>query len=108
MGSIKIKSELKSKLEQRAILTMALREALSILEMPLPTLAEWLQEQIEQNPALQFEEETPHHTSWSGDIAAPAPTLHTTYSSRRVKPSPPPQTCSRWKSSSETSTKKDF
>lgn len=84
MGSIKIKTELKSKLEQRAILTLALREALSILEMPTPALAEWLQEQIEQNPALQFEEEAPVHwekkqsqdPSWVDQLAAPTQTLH--------------------------------
>lgn len=84
MGSIKIKTELKSKLEQRAILTLALREALSILEMPLPALAEWLQEQIEQNPALQFEEHPPAHwekksskdLSWVEELAAPGQSLH--------------------------------
>ncbi len=84
MGSIKIKTELKSKLEQRAILTLALREALSILEMPVPALAEWLQEQIEQNPALQFEEEEPVYwekkhsqdLSWVDQLAAPSQTLH--------------------------------
>lgn len=92
MESIKINAELKSRTEQRTILTLALREALSILEMPLPALAEWLQEQIEQNPALQFEEEpgdwekersnnfyTLSHaeTSWIDQIAAPGETLYT-------------------------------
>jgi DNA-directed RNA polymerase specialized sigma54-like protein len=57
MKSIKINAELKPRTEQATILTLALREALSILEMPLAELAQWLQEQIEQNPALQFEEE---------------------------------------------------
>ncbi len=92
MESIKINAELKSRTEQRTILTLALREALSILELPLPALAEWLQEQIEQNPALQFEEEigdwekersnnlyTLSHaeTSWIDQIAAPGETLYT-------------------------------
>ncbi|MBP7074058.1 MAG: RNA polymerase factor sigma-54 [Rhabdochlamydiaceae bacterium] len=92
MESIKINAELKSRTEQATILTLALREALSILEMPLPALAEWLQEQIEQNPALQFEEEpgdwekersnnfhTLSHaeTSWIDQIAAPGETLYT-------------------------------
>ncbi len=57
MRSIKIKNELRPKNEQGTLLTGALREALSILEMPVMDLAKWLQQQIEQNPALQFEEE---------------------------------------------------
>lgn len=52
MGSIKIKTATR----QELVLTLAMQEALSILAMPLPSLAEWLQEQIEQNPALQFSE----------------------------------------------------
>lgn len=86
MGSIKIKTELKTRTEQATVLTLALREALSILEMPLPDLAEWLQEQIEQNPALQFDEKedlpykplkpSSDDSSWIDQIAAPAQTLY--------------------------------
>ncbi|MGH2639172.1 MAG: hypothetical protein ACRDF4_07840, partial [Rhabdochlamydiaceae bacterium] len=95
MGSIKIKTELKTKTKQATILTVALREALSVLEMPLLDLATWLQEQIEQNPALQFDEEeqeewkqeTPNklhplshgsdeETSWVEQIASPPQTLY--------------------------------
>src|SRR5208282_5764740 len=86
--------ELKSRTEQATIITLALREALSILEMPLPDFAQWLQQQIEQNPALQFEEveseeweEEPHNQlegltappeeiSWIEQIEAPAQTLY--------------------------------
>lgn len=57
MGSTKNILIQKVKTEQKLVLTFALRQALSILEMPLPELAEWLREQIEQNPALQFAEE---------------------------------------------------
>lgn len=75
-----IKTELKPK--QATVLTMALREALSILEMPTLDLAEWLQEQIEHNPALQFDEKQPSHKGsfWTEleahQIAAPPPTLY--------------------------------
>ncbi len=91
---MKINTELKSRTEQATIITLALREALSILEMPLPDFAQWLQQQIEQNPALQFEEieseeweEEPHNElegltappeeiSWIEQIEAPAQTLY--------------------------------
>ncbi len=91
MRAIKINAELKPRTEQATILTLALKEALSILEMPLPALSEWVQEQIEQNPCLQFEEEsfewekerpnrfhTLSHgeTSWIDQIAAPGQTLY--------------------------------
>jgi RNA polymerase sigma-54 factor len=77
MRSIKIKSELKP--EQATVLSLALREALSILEMPLSDLALWLQEQIEQNPALQFDEKEPSSPACTfpiDQVAAPAPSLY--------------------------------
>lgn len=89
MGSIKIKTKLIPKAEQATVLTLALREAVSILEMPLPDLAAWLHEQIEQNPALQFDEgvEAPDNkgsgfknfsddTTWTDQIAAPSQNLY--------------------------------
>lgn len=76
MGSIKINAQLKTKTEQATILTVALREALSILEMPICDLAPWLQEQIEQNPALQFDEEEGRALPYLDLIAAPPPSLH--------------------------------
>lgn len=76
MGSIKINAQLKTKAEQATILTVALREALSILEMPIYDLAPWLQEQIEQNPALQFDEEVGKALPYFDFIAAPPPSLH--------------------------------
>lgn len=51
----KLKSELKS--EQKISLTIALREALTVLEMPLVEFAEWVQKQIEHNPALESQDE---------------------------------------------------
>lgn len=72
MGSIKINAQLK----QSTILTAQLREALSILEMPIYDLALWLQTQIEQNPALQYSDEVSSHASpFIDDLPAPSISL---------------------------------
>lgn len=82
MGSIKINTQLKQ--EQGMILTLAMREALTVLEMPTHDLALWIQKQIEQNPALQFEDEYEQKgaidqendgPSWIEGIAAPSISL---------------------------------
>jgi len=74
MGSIEINNSAR----QEIVLTLALKEALSILTMPLPELAMWLQEQIERNPALQFENapSTRGAGDWIEQLPAQGPGFH--------------------------------
>jgi RNA polymerase sigma-54 factor len=53
---IKNSLNLKLKTQQSLVLTLAMQQAIHILQLPVTELALWLQFQIEQNPALQFDE----------------------------------------------------
>src|SRR5579863_2186344 len=58
---MKIKSnlDLKIKTQQALVLTMAMQQALHVLQLPITDLVQWVQLQIEQNPLLQFDETPP-------------------------------------------------
>ncbi len=53
---IKTHLELKFKTQQALVLTMAMQQALYVLQLPVTDLVQWVQLQIEQNPLLQFDE----------------------------------------------------
>jgi len=56
MQKINNNINLRLKTQQALILTLGMQQALYILQLPVAELAQWLQCQIEQNPALQFDE----------------------------------------------------
>jgi RNA polymerase sigma-54 factor len=56
MQKINTNLNLRLKTQQALILTLGMQQALHILQLPVTELAGWLQCQIEQNPALQFDE----------------------------------------------------
>ncbi len=41
---------------QKQVFSLALRQALEVLQMPLQELSQWLKLQVEQNPALELKE----------------------------------------------------
>lgn len=49
--------EINLKQNQKLIFSLAMKQALHVLQMPLLELSEWLNDQIELNPALEFKEE---------------------------------------------------
>lgn len=49
--------EINLKQNQKLIFTLAMQQALHVLQMPMQELSEWLKDQIELNPALEFKEE---------------------------------------------------
>ncbi len=53
---IKTHLDLKFKTQQALVLTMAMQQALYVLQLPITDLVQWVQLQIEQNPLLQFDE----------------------------------------------------
>lgn len=53
---IKTHLDLKFKTQQALVLTMAMQQALYVLQLPITDLIQWVQLQIEQNPLLQFDE----------------------------------------------------
>jgi len=53
---IKTNLDLKFKTQQALVLTMAMQQALYVLQLPITDLIQWVQLQIEQNPLLQFDE----------------------------------------------------
>lgn len=53
---IKNNLDLKLKTQQAMVLTLAMRQALHILQLPITELAQWLQYQIEHNPLMQYDE----------------------------------------------------
>lgn len=53
---IKTNLDLKFKTQQSLVLTMAMQQALYVLQLPVTDLVQWVQLQIEQNPLLQFDE----------------------------------------------------
>jgi RNA polymerase sigma-54 factor len=53
---IKTHLDLKFKTQQALVLTMAMQQALHVLQLPITDLVQWVQLQIEQNPLLQFDE----------------------------------------------------
>ena len=59
MQKINANLDLKLKTQQALILTLGMQQALYILQLPIVELAQWLQCQIEQNPALQFDDSPP-------------------------------------------------
>ena len=59
MKTIKTNLELKFKTHQALVLTMAMQQALHVLQLPITDLVHWVQLQIEQNPLLQFDETPP-------------------------------------------------
>ncbi len=52
-----MKLELKLKPQQSMNMSLAMQQALQVLQLPVTELAAWVQQQIEENPVLQFEEE---------------------------------------------------
>ncbi len=56
---IKTHLDIKFKTQQALVLTLAMQQALYVLQMPITDLAQWVQLQIEQNPLLQFDESPP-------------------------------------------------
>ncbi len=56
---IKTHLDLKFKTQQALVLTMAMQQALYVLQLPITDLVQWVQLQIEQNPLLQFDESPP-------------------------------------------------
>ncbi|MGR3973608.1 MAG: hypothetical protein QRY72_03450 [Candidatus Rhabdochlamydia sp.] len=57
----------KMKPEQNLFITPALKEALTVLAMPIPLLAKWIEQQLEQNPALNREENCVDHVNLIAD-----------------------------------------
>jgi RNA polymerase sigma-54 factor len=53
---IKTSLDIKLKTHQSLVLTMAMQQALYVLQMPVTELVQWVQLQIEQNPLLQFDD----------------------------------------------------
>lgn len=55
---MKIKShlDLQFKTQQALVLTLGMQQALHVLQLPITDLVQWVQQQIEQNPLLQFDE----------------------------------------------------
>src|ERR1700732_2254090 len=53
---IKTNLDLKFKTQQALVLTLAMQQALYVLQLPITDLVQWVQLQIEQNPLLQFDE----------------------------------------------------
>lgn len=60
---IKTNLDLKFKTQQSLVLTMAMQQALYVLQLPVTDLVQWVQLQIEQNPLLQFDETPPEEHS---------------------------------------------
>jgi RNA polymerase sigma-54 factor len=56
---IKTHLDLQFKTQQALVLTMAMQQALYVLQLPITDLVQWVQLQIEQNPLLQFDETPP-------------------------------------------------
>lgn len=56
--------------ERRLMMTFALRQALEILQMPQQELAEWLLQEIEKNPLLEFSAQRPKR-AFEGEIPTP-------------------------------------
>ncbi|HEX2579256.1 MAG TPA: RNA polymerase factor sigma-54 [Rhabdochlamydiaceae bacterium] len=56
---IKTHLDLKIKTQQALVLTMAMQQALYVLQLPITDLIQWVRLQIEQNPLLQFDETPP-------------------------------------------------
>lgn len=63
---------LRQALEQKLMLTQNMQMAIQALSLPVQELAEWIQERVEENPALEFLEKREVHAplSFDSEVAA--------------------------------------
>jgi len=54
MSSLSLRQETNQKQNQQLLLSLAMRQAFHVLQMPVVELGEWLKIQVEQNPVLEF------------------------------------------------------
>ena len=68
--------------EQRLLLTQAMRQSLGVLQMALPELREYIQDQALSNPLLEIEE-THEHLSVESLLRQNSDTIQTSWRDRK-------------------------